>query len=191
MPASSFLRMAASICAGIALAALAAGCGSAPLGDYQRRVGEINRTSAELLAEAAHLAEDGGLPAHEDAGVGAPSPEELVEELRAAALELSRVKVPAGMEDFHADLLALYAGTSSALEGLLSSRDHGVAEEGSVHGGGDSGHGAEEEDAHGGESSPSEESSHGEEEAREEEESTAGHGEQAGTGGESHSGTGH
>ncbi|MBC7229483.1 MAG: hypothetical protein H5T74_03705 [Actinobacteria bacterium] len=175
MPASSFLRMAASICAGIALAALAAGCGSAPLDDYQRRVGEINRTSAELLAEAAHLAEEGGLPAHEDAGEGAPSPEELVEELRAAALELSRVKVPAGMEDFHADLLALYAGTSSALEGLLSSREHGAEEEGSVHGG---------------EPSPDEESSHGEGEAREEE-STAGHGEQGETGGEPHSGTGH
>ncbi len=181
MSAKPVLRTAVSFLAITAIAALAAGCGSEPLGGYQQRVGEINRESAELLAEAAHLMEESGHEAHG----GAASLEELVEELRAAALELSTVKVPAGLEGFQEDLLALYGGTVSTLEGLLSTLQAGASEGEPAHGGeGDAEHESGEEAAH------EEKPSHGEEEAQKD--VTPGSpGVEAGSGGESHTGTGH
>ncbi len=180
MPVKPFLRFFVSIFAAFSLAALAVGCGSEPLGDYQQRVGEINRESAELLAEAAHLMEESGQDGHGEAA----SIEELVEELRVAALELSRVKVPEGLEGFQEDLLALYGGTVSALEVLLSTL-RPVAVEGG------SGHAEETATKHTGgeESAHEEETSLGEESAHEEE-MTTGHEKEA-TGEEPHPDTGH
>ena len=185
-----FSAGAVIFCCALALAALAAGCGSEPLADYREHVGEINLESADLLKEAAHLLEEGGHDAGENAGGSRVSLEELIEELRAAALELSRVKVPEGMEGFQEDLLALYGGLVSALEGLAS-LEHGGAEEGeSAHGEGEPEHGEEEGGA------VEEGPSRGEEPTREgegghEEEAPAEHAGEAGTGADPHAGAGH
>ena len=127
----------------------------------------------------AHALEEKGHPAQTQAEEGAASVEILVEELRSAVHRLSRVKVPAGMEAFQEDLLAMYGGVVSAVEAALSALHPRAAENESAHGG-------EAGQEHGGEvEGPQEaEGAHGEE-------SQPVHGGEGGDTGDSHTGAGH
>lgn len=183
-----FSRIVTLLCTGIVLAMLSAGCGGEPLGDYGERVGEINRETAESMAEAAHILGENGHQAQGGAEHGSEPLEELVEELRGAALELSRVKVPPGMEAFQEDMLAMYEGTVSALESLISLLYPDAGEE-------TGGHGEEAAEVHGeeGESAVGEGTHEGEsahdEEGEPKESPSSEHGQE--TSEQPHTGTGH
>jgi len=126
---------------------LLAGCGSSNSSDYEREVSEINRVTSEKLEESLHLlAEEGHVEqeAHTEeeaegeeeghAGLVVKALEEAVMILKEALLELEEVKVPAGMEDHHRQLISFYSANLAAYEGYLAALAPGEEHaEGEIH----------------------------------------------------------
>lgn len=86
-----------------------AGCGSASGESYLREVGDLYRKATENMREAADALEEAG----EDGGDARRAAAESLQEASEAWMEtghgLSRIRVPAGWEEFHSRLLELCA----------------------------------------------------------------------------------
>jgi hypothetical protein len=86
-----------------------AGCGSADIGGYKDEVTDINgcisRELNEIFENEAHSESNGPSDHIEQASQKLVEASEALEE---AYMELQGIKVPAGWEDFHYELLSLY-----------------------------------------------------------------------------------
>lgn len=134
---------------GLGVSLFLAGCGSAGSGDYERGVSELNKTASEKLGESLHLLGAEELEGEEErvrAVVAAL--EEAVLIINESLAELKEIKVPAGMEEFHRELMSFYHANLAAYGGYISTLEpgdeHGVGE-GEEHGEEESAESHEEE----------------------------------------------
>lgn len=146
-------------------APLLAGCGSAGSEEYRSQVTELNEAAAGKLEEVSHLLSDAGSVNGEERVEEVVSTlEEASASLQEILLELEEVKVPAGMEDFHRELIAFYEAGLATFEGCLAAlrpgEEHG-GDEGHDEPESDEGHEEEGEDAHGGETGQEEDADEG------------------------------
>jgi hypothetical protein len=119
------------------------GCGSADSDGYHAEISDLNEAAADTLNEIAHtMGEEEPAEEAERVEVTSLALEEDIEILGRIIAEMKAVKVPAGLEDFHRELLAFYEGVLLSYEELATTLVPGE-EEGEGHGG--EGGGSEEE----------------------------------------------
>lgn len=110
------------------------GCGSASDESYLREVGDLHRKAAENMREAVDfLGEAGGEEEHARRAA-AESLQEASKSWKETGNDLSRVRVPAGREDFHYRLLELCASGEEfcrrLAETISGEEEHASHEEG-------------------------------------------------------------
>jgi hypothetical protein len=166
--ALTFLLLAFILpCLGASL--LLAGCGGANGSDYEREVSELNQVAAEKLEEPLDLLGE-EVQGEEEERVEAvvAALEEAVTIINQALLELEEVKVPAGMEDFHRQLMSFYHANLATYEAYISALEPGSEQgEGEAHGEEEGAETHEEETAQEEEVPAGEEAPHQEEEPAE------------------------
>lgn len=113
-------------------AALLAGCGSAGSEEYHSQVTGLNEAAAGKLEEINHLLSEVGSASEEErVEAVAAALEEAASSLQEIMVELEEVKVPAGMEDFHRELIAFYQASLATFEGCLTTLEPGESHAGS------------------------------------------------------------
>jgi len=108
-------------------------CGSASQESYLQEVGELYRKAAEGMHEAIHSLEEAP-EEKERLHAAVVSLEEASEAWRKTGHDLSLVRVPAGMEEFHSRLMELCVSGEELCRLLEESISSGGGEENAVHG---------------------------------------------------------